>query len=141
MSVVVSNQPSSISKIHKKLPFEDVEDTRRAIGRVLHTLRDTLSEGDSRRLTYQLSDDLLMIYVCAWRNNSYTTKIQHLDQLVNRVKNYDLALERSVFRTEVDVLKCTLLVLSELDENTDLLDYLPMSVQREIRWALIHPAA
>lgn len=132
---------TQVRQIHEQMGFNDIEDTRRAIGRVMHVIRDTLSDKDANKLSFLLPNDLLVIYLSAWPYKAPKGELKHLDQLVKAVDVEDRSKKNSVFNTEIDILKCVLLVIKHLDREVDIIDKLPITLQQEIRGALIESAA
>ncbi|TRX60512.1 DUF2267 domain-containing protein [Fulvivirga sp. M361] len=130
-----------INRIQQAMGHGQREDTRKAIGRVMHVLRDMLPEKDAYTLTYTLPSDLLIIYLSAWPYKGANEDIKHLDEMVRKVKEKDALKTNSILLTEIDALQCTLLVLETLEKEVGILSLLPTSIQLEVRHALIHSAA
>ncbi len=136
-----TTKTSITENIHVQLGFNEFEDSRRAIGRVMHVIRGMLTDKEASALSFKLPNDLLVIYLSSWPLVKPNVDIAHLDEFVKAVKNIDVSKSKVVFNTEIEVLKCSLLVLSELDKEVEILKVLPQTLQQDIRTALIHPAA
>ena len=61
----------------------------RIIRTVFHALRNRLSHEESFQLLAQLPMVLKGVYVDGWKYNKYFTRIHHLDDFLNEVRNED----------------------------------------------------
>lgn len=143
MDTAVQQNQNILEEIKTKLCCESTHHTRLVIGRVLHVLRDQLLMIDqSNKLMQQLSPELQLIFISAWRQHKVkTTSINHLDQFILRVMEEDKSKKNHVFPSEIDALRATLIVLSVLDQQFDLYNYIPALLYRELKEAYMDYAA
>lgn len=130
-----------INEIKTQLGCRDEEETNRVISRVLHVLRDQLSAEETGQIIDKLPSNLLTVYLSSWILRSTRLMTRHLDQFVNRVISYDKLKPKSMFRTEIDALRATLVVLRSLDRRFGILGYMPEKFRMEMETALISEAA
>lgn len=143
MNTAVEQNQSIVEEIQSKLGYESTHQTRLAIGRILHVLRDQLLMIDqANKLMENLTPDLQVIFISAWRQHRpKNSTINHLDQYILRVMEEDKTKRQHVFHSEIEVLRATLIVLSVLDQQIDLYNYLPSLLYRELKEAYMDYAA
>ncbi|MEQ8244496.1 DUF2267 domain-containing protein [Fulvivirga sp.] len=134
-------QVGLVGKLHNLMGYSEYEDSRRAIGRAFHVIRGMLSKDEALALTHILPSDLMVIYLSSWKLDAPSLSIKHLDEFIISVKQLDEGRRRSVFHSEIEALKCSLLVLELLDKELNILKLLPDTLYQEVKQALIHPAA
>lgn len=136
-----NNDEVLFNQIQIKLGVVDSLDNKRIIGRVIHVLRDQLSEEESEEIIQKLPVDLTMIYLTAWKVTPHRSSTYHLDEFVTRLLETDSIMPKRVFRTEIEALRASIIVLTELDKRYNLLDYLPGSIKNELNNAMLNEAA
>ena len=124
-----------LNQARMKLGCRDLEETQRSLGRVLHTLRDQLTEEESEDLIQKLPSDLVIIFLTAWKAKPKRVPALRLDHFVNRVIAYDKQKPKPVFSTEIDALRATLIVLHDLEKRFDVLHLLPYSLKNDLESA------
>ena len=132
---------SRLCSIHTDLGYDDFETTRRAVGRVLHVLRKSLSPNVAHDLAVQLPSDWLIIYLSSWQYNEASVDIRHLDELIANIKEYDESRPEKVFRSEIEILKCTLHVISFLDSTVAITSYMPLTLSQEVKQSFVYSVA
>lgn len=130
-----------VGRLHNTIGYTEYEDSRRSIGRVFHVIRAMLTQHEALALTHILPSDLMVIYLSSWKLDAPSLSIKHLDEFIISVKQLDEGKRRSVFHSEIEALKCSLLVLEVLDKELNILKLLPNTLYEEVKQALIHPAA
>ena len=143
MNTTVEQNQDIVEEIRSKLCCESVHQTRLVIGRVLHVLRDQLLMIDqANKLMQTLPSELQLIFISAWRQQrAKSNAIYHLDQYILKVMEEDKSKTTHVFHSEIDALRATLIVLSVLDTQYDLYNYLPSLLYRELKEAYLDYAA
>ena len=130
-----------VGRLHNLMGFKNYEDSRRAIGRGFHVIRGMLTQDEALALTHVLPADLMVIYLSSWSLEEPVLSIKHLDEFVISVKQLDETKAKSIFHSEIEVLRCSLLLLDCLDKELNILKLLPETLYLEVKQALIHPAA
>lgn len=143
MNTTVQQNQNIVEEIQSKLCYDSTHQTRLVIGRILHVMRDQLLMIDqANKLMQTLSPDLQVIFISAWRHHrAKSSSINHLDQYILKVMEEDRSKKQHVFHSEIEALRATLIVLSALDQQIDLYNYLPSLLYRELKEAYMDYAA
>lgn len=133
---------SSIDDVKKEFNIECNFKAGKIIGRVLHTIRDSLSYAQSAELIRRLPDDLKIIYVSDWRLNYKPLRLKHLDTFVEEVIRNDQKHTEQVLHGEIPALYAILTTLKILNKYADILafDFFEYSLKQELAEAMSEAA-
>lgn len=139
---LATEENSCIEEIKQQLDLTCNFKAGKLIGRVLHTIRDSLTYSQSAELIQKLPDDLKVIYVSDWKLNSRQLTLKHLDNLVEEVIKNDQRHHHQVLITEVSALYAILITLKILNKYIDILafDFFNYSLKQELAEAMSEAA-
>ncbi|ELR73722.1 hypothetical protein C900_01332 [Fulvivirga imtechensis AK7] len=139
---LATNDNSCIDNIKQELNIDCNYKAGKLVGRVLHTIRDSLTYSQSAELIQKLPDDLKIIYVSDWKLNHRQLRLKHLDNLVEEVIKNDQRHAQQVLHGEVSALYAILITLKILNRYVDILafDFFNYSLKRELAEAMTEAA-
>lgn len=112
------------------------------IGRVLHTIRDSLSYAESAELIKELPDNIKIIYVSDWKLKTDQIELTYLDDLVREVIKNDKDHTQRVLHTEVMALDTIITTIKALNKYVNLLssNFLKYPLKHELEEAIYKAA-
>lgn len=131
-----------IEEVKNALDLNCNHRTGKLIGRVLHTVRNSLSYAQSAELIQHLPDDAKIIYVSDWKLKSNKLELRHLNSLVEEVIKNDRQHQEQVFNDEAFALHAILVTLRILDKHTEIMsqDFFNYSLKQELAEAMAEAA-
>lgn len=139
---LVVDDDGCIKEIKRDLGLSCNYETGKLIGRVLHTIRESLNYAESAKLIKCLPDNIKIIYVSDWKLHNKKTTLENLDQLVNEVIRNDQRHIDNVLHSEMYALHAILITLKALDKYIGILSsgFFNYSLKQELAEAMSEAA-
>ncbi|MBL6445616.1 DUF2267 domain-containing protein [Fulvivirga sp. 29W222] len=139
---LAKNDEGYINEIKKALEVQCNFKAGKLIGRVLHTLRGSLTYSESADLIQLLPDSIKIIYVSDWRLKANKVEINCLDSFVEFVMHNDKAHVEQVISGESMALNAIITTIKMLDRHIHFLshDFLKYPIKNEIEEAMYKAA-
>ncbi|UII31389.1 DUF2267 domain-containing protein [Fulvivirga ulvae] len=120
---LVKNDCGCLEEIKEALGIPCNFKAGKVIGRVLHTLRSSLTYSESADLIQLLPDPVKIIYVSDWRLKTPRIELRHLDDFVREVMRNDKMHAEQVLSNEVTALKAVITTVRIINKYIGILSY------------------
>jgi uncharacterized protein (DUF2267 family) len=127
-----------VAEVLPRSEYLSVRDADLIVGRIIHPFRNSLTFQESGELIALLPDYFKFIYVSNWRMNDIETPIQHLDELILRIRKFDESKDQRLFSNELEILKAVIVIFSILDKYVrwETQDFLDPRLKLELKRAM-----
>lgn len=136
------NDEGCIREIKRNLELTCNHQAGKLIGRVLHTIRESLTYAESAQLIQMLPDNIKIIYVSDWKLHSKKLNLESLDTLINEVIKNDQQHADKVLHNELYAFHAIVVTLKALDKHIGILsfDFFNYSLKQELAEAMSEAA-
>ncbi|GAA0893700.1 hypothetical protein GCM10009122_33790 [Fulvivirga kasyanovii] len=120
---LAQNDEGCIEEIKEALGIHCNFKAGRIIGRVLHTLRSSLTYVESADLIQHLPDNIKIIYVSDWKLKTNQIELKSLESFVNEVIVNDSAHAERVLSSRMVALDAIITIIRVLNKHINILSY------------------